>query len=214
MSGTVDADAIAYQLKRVYGDKITELYGRQKMTYNMFMKSSRRPNVTPGGAGYYFALRRSDIESVGGRAENAYLPEPMDPAGVQGSITPRLIYGTLRLSGLAMEAGRTNIMAFVNVQGDAIANVYKSLVSDLNRQCWGDGYGLLGTTSAAATPDTTGEWTAAFANDRGIRYMKVGMIVDFFNSTAIDESVSPARIVSINPVTKTVTFERGDSADT
>lgn len=208
----VNTTEIAYQLKRVYGDKITDLFNRQQMTYNLFMKSNRKPNTIPGGAGFYFALRRSDVESIGGRAEDAYLPEPLAGTGVQGVIQPKLIYGTLRLSGLAIESGRSDIMSFVNVQGDAIANVYKALVTDLNRQCWGDGYGLLGTTSAATTPSTSGTWTATFSNDRGIRYMRSGMICDFYNGTLIDQSASSVRISSINPVTKVVTFEAAADA--
>jgi hypothetical protein len=205
---TIDYTAIAYQLKRVYGDKITELFNRQTMTYNMFMKSKRQASVQPGGEGFYFSVRTTDIESIGGRAENAYLPEPMATAGVQGYIQPKLIYATLRLSGLAVEAGKSNLMAFAQTQGDAIANVYKALIVDLNRQCWGDGTGLLGTLSAAATPSTSATWTGTFSNDRGVRYMRPGMICDFYNGTAIDQSASSVRISSINPVTKVVTFEK------
>lgn len=105
----IDKTAITYQLKNVYGDQIVDLFNRQNMTYNMFMKSGRKASYSPGGVGYVFAARRSDIESVGARAENAYLPEPLDAAGVQFTITPKLMYGVLRLSGLAIESGKGEI---------------------------------------------------------------------------------------------------------
>jgi len=205
----LDTSALAYQFKRVYGDKIVDLFARHKMTYNQFSKSNRKAKIRPGGAGYYFSVRQGDVEGVGARAENKYLPEPMDGDGVQGVIVPKLNYAVIRMSGLAIEAGKGDVAAFVNAQGDATMNAYNSLVQDLNRQCWGDGFGLLGTASAAGTPSTSAVWTVAFDNDRGVRYMKKGMICDFHeSSTAIDQTASSVRISSINPNTKVVTFEK------
>lgn len=209
---TLDTSALAYQFKQTYGDKITDLFARHKMTYNQFDKSPRKAKIRPGGTGFYFSTRQGDVEGVGGRAENALLPEPLAGDGVQGIITPRQVYAVIRMSGLAIEAGKGDLHAFVDAQSDATMNAYKSLVNDLNRQCHADGYGLLGTTSAAATPATGATWTAAFANDRGVRYMKKGMICDFYNSTAIDQSASSVRISSINPVTQVVTFEAAADA--
>jgi len=114
----------------------------------------------------------------------------------------------LRLSGLAMEAGKGDVMSFVDVQGDAISNLYKSLIVDLNRQCWGDGTGLLGTLSSASDAlSESATWTVTFDNDRGTRYMRKGMIVDFYVSTAIDQSAAAQRISSVNPVAKTIEME-------
>jgi hypothetical protein len=206
----IDTTALAYQFKRVYGQTITDLYARHTMTFNQFEMSSREAKVSPAGAGYYFPVRQADIESIGGRAEGAKLPEPLPGDGVQGVITPKLIYAVVRMSGLAIEAGKGDLAAFVDAQGDATMNAYKALVNDLNRQCWADGYGLLGTLSTTATPSTTTTWTATFDDDRGVRYMKKGMICDFYNSTAIDQTASSVRISSINPNTKVVTFESGD----
>ena len=211
---TNDTTAIAYQLKRIYGDKITDLFNRQAMTYNLFMKSSRRASVKPAGAGYYFAVRTGAMESVGARVEGAFLPEPLPTAGVQGSINPALIYAVCRMSGLALEAGKGNLAAFVDAQGDAVMDSYKSLVVDLNRMCWGDGFGLLGTTSAAATPATASTWTATFDNDRGTRYIRKGMICDFYQSGTLDVTASAVRVSAINPTTKVVTFEAIGAAGT
>ncbi len=205
---TMDTTAVAYQLKRVYGDKITDLFTRQTQAYNHFMASSRKSQYRPGGVGYYFGVRQGDIESVGGRGEGQYIPEPLADDGVQGVVTPRLVYGSLRLSGLAIESGKSSIEAFAEVQGDKIANLYKSMIVDLNRQCWGDGYGLLGTLSAASDAlSTSATWTVTCNNDTGIRYLRKGMIVDFFQSTAIDQSSVTSRIASLTPGSKAIEME-------
>jgi hypothetical protein len=205
---TVDTTAVAYQLKRVYGDRITDLFKRHTMTYNMFQKSSRKATIKPGGAGYYFSSRQGDIESIGGRVQGGILPEPLAGDGVQGTITPKLIYGVLRLSGLAIEAGKGDVMSFVDVQGDAISNVYKALINDLNRMCWGDSYGHLATLSAASDALATGAtWTVTMANDTGTRYLKKGMIVDFYDGASIDQSSVASRISSIDPNAQTMEME-------
>lgn len=208
MSTTIDTTAIAYQLKNVYGDKITDLFNRQPMTYNMFMKSNKNAGMAPGGLGYKFAVRRYANEAAGARAMGAKLPEPLTGAGKQGLITPKRVYGTLRMDGMTMEAGKGgNLRAFVDTQGDAVMDTYKSLVSDLNRMCHGDGYGLLATTSAVATPSTGGTWTVTCDNDRGVRYLRAGEIIDFYVSNSIVTTAAASRISSINPNTQVLTME-------
>ena len=205
--GALDTTALAYQFKQTYGDKITDLFARHTMTYNQFEKSERKAKIRPGGTGFYFSTRQGDVEGIGGRAENAYLPEPMTGDGTQGTITPRLIYAVIRMSGLAIEAGKGDAHAFVDAQSDATMNAYKSLVNDLNRQCHGDGWGLLGTVTGAGTPSATVAWDVTFNNDMGTRYMKKGMICDFYVASAIDVTATAVRISSINPITKVVSFE-------
>jgi hypothetical protein len=204
---TLDTTAIGYEFQRVYGNKITTLYNQEAMTYNMFNKSARKAEYRPGGEGYFFAVRQGSNEALGARVEGAKLPEPLKGDGVQGKILPKAIYGVLRMSGLAMEAGKGTLASFVDAKGDSVMDLYKALVTDLNRQCHGDGYGLLGTLSAVATPSTSGTWTITLDNDRGVRYIRKGMVVDFYVSNAIVTSAAAAKVQSINPSTKVVTME-------
>lgn len=208
--GTTGTAEILYQFKQVYGEVITNLFANHVMTYNEFDKSDRRATRKPGGAGYYFPVRQGDVQGVGGRGQGQYLPEPLPGDGTQGVISPKQIYAQVRIEGIALEAGYGGEASFVDALTDLTKDAYSSLIADLNRQCHGDGYGLLGTLSATSdTLSTTTTWTGTFNNDRGTRYMKKGMICDFYNGTAIDQSASSIRILSINPVTKVVTFEAG-----
>jgi hypothetical protein len=210
---TINTTAVTNILKQVYGKRITDLFARQKQTYNEFAKSSREYQYVPGGAGYYFALRQSDIESVGARLEDAYIPEPLAAGFIQGLIKPRFVYASLRLSGPAVESGRSNVMAFANVQGDAIMSTYQALITDLNRMAWGDGFGKLGEISEEAEPSLTETWTAKFDNATGVRYIRKGMVCDFYSSGGeIDESASSVRVSSVNAATKVVTFEAHSTA--
>jgi hypothetical protein len=213
---TIDTTAIAYQYKRVYGDMITDLFKRHTMTWNQFDMSNRKakPNNTPAGAGFYFGLRTKDVEGVGARnpAGTSFLPEPIAGAGTQGVITPKAIYAVIRMTGMALAAGKSDIGAMVEAQGDATMNAYNSLVSDLNRQCHADGFGGMATLSATSdTLSTSATWTLTCDNDVGVRYLKDGMIVDFYESNTLDASSKASRISSIDPVTKIVTMEANSS---
>lgn len=210
---TLDTTALAYLFKQVYGDIVTDLFPRQVMTWNLFDESSRKATYRPAGAGYYFPVRQADEEGQGARAEGALLPAPLAGDGTQGTILPKLNYHVIRMSGLALEAGMGADAAFVEAQTDATKNAYNALVNDLNRQCHGDGYGLLATLSTTSDSlSTSATWTVTCNNDRGVRYLKKGMIVDFYESTAIDQSSITSRISSINPTTKVVTMEANAAA--
>lgn len=207
--GAIDTTAAAYEMKRVYGDMLTDLFASHTMTYNQFIKSNATASVKPSGVGYFFSVRQADIESVGARGEGSLLPEPLKGEGAQGSITPKAVYATLRLSGLAMAAGSGDVASFVKVQGDSVMSAFRSLTVDLNRQCWGDGFGKLATLSKASDAlDTDSSWTVTVSNDVGTRYLRKGMIVDFYNSAgAVDQSAVAQRILSIDPTTKSIEME-------
>ncbi|RPI88754.1 MAG: phage major capsid protein [Chloroflexi bacterium] len=207
---THNTTAIAFQLKRVYGKLLTALAAKQKMTYNLFEESNRKAAIQPRGAGYYFGVRTKSNQAIGARGEDEYLPDALQPAGTQGVILPKYVYGTLRLSGPALYAAKGNEAAFVEQQGDAVMDTYESLVEDLNRQCHGDGHGKLAVMSTSATSSTSATWTVTCNNDLGVRYLKPGMVVDFYGSSGAtpDSTCSSSRISSINPITRVVTMEK------
>jgi len=203
-----DLTSITDTLKTVYGEGLANQFNDEQMTYNLFPKSSRKP----AGLAYEFGVRYARTQSVGARGESAPLPDPLVGKFDKGQITPKYIYGVLRLTGPSIEAGKGNTAAFVDTLSDSVNDIYESLVNDMNRQTWGDGYGLLGTLSTTSgTLSTSTTWTGTYDNDRGIMYMEPGMVVDHYESTAIDQSSCSSRIQSINPSTKVVTFEKNDS---
>ncbi len=207
---TTDTTALANAFKRVYGDTVTDLFARAVTTYNQFMKSPRTAVVRPGGVGYYFAVRESDIESVGARGEGQFLPEPMKPEFAQGFILPKMIYSSIRLSGLAIEASKGNAAAFIDAQTDTAMSAYQALIMDLNRQCWGDGHGLLATNSATGSLLTGSTWSITCDNDRGIRYVRKGMVCDWYTSGgSVITGASAVRVAEVAPDTGIVKFEAG-----
>lgn len=202
-------DSIVETLKNVYGEGLTNQFNDEKITYNLFPKSDRKP----AGAGYIFGIRYARSQSVMGAADGGKLPDPLTGTKDQGKISPRYVYGTMKITGPAIEAAKGNTAAFVDSLSDEIEDIYQSIVCDLNRQCHWDGFGQLGRLSAGATYPGNATWAGTFDNDIGVMYFQEGQMVDFYataGATMVSNTGSCAagsRILSINPSTKVVVFE-------
>ena len=205
MTSYADLTNLIETLKYNYGEGLKNQFPDEKLTYNQFPKSERKPV----GLGYVFGLRYARAQSVGARGESKALPDPFTGKKDQGTITPKYVYGVIRITGPAMAAGVKGPGAFVNSLADEMEDIYQGLLVDMNRQAHWDGFGKVGTVSASFAPSTTTTYAVTFDNDLGILYMQEGMTVDFFaasGATAITTCCGQ-RILSITPSTKVVIFE-------
>lgn len=207
---SIDTTSITDLLQEVYGDGITNQFVDEVTTYNQFAKAESK--YSPRGKGYHFAISNSNPQGVGARGEGQILPDPLVGKYDQGKISPKYIYGAIRVTGPSMEAGRGAIAAFVDTLSEEVDRVYKSVVVDLNRMANGDGFGLLGTLSEESDALTTSAttWTCTFDNALATKYMHDGMLVDFFQGAAIDQSSVASRISAVDTVNKTVEMEFND----
>ena len=209
MSTYADTTNLANALKTVYGDGLRKQFEDEQITYNLFPKSDRSPK----GKGYTFGVRIARNQSTGGRAESGKLPDPMTGVKINGTITPAYIYGSLRITGVAIEAAKGNEAAFVDGLSDEIEDIYVSMKNDLNRQMHWDGFGMLGRISAASSAAADATYACTFDNDIGVKYLVEGQVIDFYASagdTVLGSSASAAfgqRVKEIKPSTKVVTFE-------
>jgi hypothetical protein len=207
-------DSLTEILKNVYGEALRNQFNDEKLTYNQFPKSERRP----GGNGYIFGIRYARAQGTGGRKESAKLPDPFTGTKDQGTINPRYLYGSIRITGPAIEAAKSNSEAFVNSLSDEIDDIYQSIVTDMNRQCHWDGFGQLGRASSAFSYPGATTYLVTFDNDIGTMYFQEGQLLDFYISagtTAAHASGSAPvgqRISTITPSTKVVLFEAGQAA--
>ncbi len=200
--------AIQDTLKIVYGEGIVNQFADETTLYNLFSKSSRKP----AGLGYQFSLRNARAQGVGARKESIFLPEALVGKTDSSTILPKYNYGTLRLTGPMIYAAKGNVAAFVDGLADSVDDIYKSIVTDLTRQCAGDGFGLLATLSAASVAlSQSATWAVTCANTAGIQRCIEGMIVDFYTSAgAIDQSSVASRILNVDPATSVLTMEVHD----
>ena len=212
-----DLTALADTLKYVYGTGITNQFNDEKVTYNQFPKSERKPK----GLGYEFSIRLARAQGVGARAESAKLPDPLVGKFDKGRINPKYIYGSIRLTGPSIEAAKGDVAAFVDGLSDSIDDIYQSVIVDLNRQSWGDSFGKLAKLSAAnASLDNTTTETVTCDNATGVQYLHPGMLIDIYNTagskpegvpTTKSKMLSALRILRVDPFTKKV-YIAGEAA--
>ena len=199
-----DYTAITDTLKYVYGQGITNQFEDEAITYNLFSKSDKKP----GGLGYQFGIRYARAQGTGARNEAMKLPDPLVGKYDKGLITPKQIYGRLRLSGKAIEMAKSDTMAFVNSLSDQVNDIYTSIVVDLNRMSHNDGHGKIATLSEASDAlHESATWTVTCDNTLGVIYAQEGMLVDFYDGASVDESSVASRIQSINMASKTIEME-------
>lgn len=209
MSTYADLTNLVEILKNVYGDGLKNQFNDEKITYNLFPKSERKP----AGNGYIFGLRYARAQGTGARAESAKLPDPLTGSKDQGKIVPKYNYGSIRITGPAVEIAKGNTAAFVDGLADEIDDIYQSIIVDMNRQCHWDGWGQLGRLSAGASYTGNATWAGTFDNDLGITYFQEGQFVDFYVSAGTSNDINTgtcaagSRVLSINPSTKVIIFE-------
>jgi hypothetical protein len=202
-----DLTAIQDELKNVYGKGLQNQFADEKTTYNQFPKSERKPR----GLGYVFGTRWARAQGVGARRESEMLPDPLAGKYKQGTINPKYIYGTLRMTGPAIEASKGDMAAFVEGLSDSINDIYEAMIVDLNRQSCSDGFGMLGTVSVQSDAlSASVAWTVTFDNDLGVSRIIPGMVVDFYVGADIDQSAVASRVQSVDPVAKTIEMEGND----
>lgn len=207
IDGTTYA-AIADTLKETYAPMLTEQFPNEAITYNTIESSNRKPS----GSGYVGSIVINNPMGSGARGDGQILPDPLPGTYDKFTINPKLNYGVLRTTGLAIEASKGNAAAFAEALGNEVMGAYNGLKTDLNRQCLGDGFGKLATLSAVSdTLSTSTTWTATCDNDTGLRYLQEGMVVDPYQGAAIDQSACSSRILYLNPTTRVITFEKNDS---
>lgn len=159
-------------LKIVYEDRIREQINNRVKLLSRVEKSS-----TGVVSGKYVdvALHVTRNAGVGARRENETLPS----AGQQGYAEERIglkyLYGRIQLSGPSIKLSDTNTNSFARILEQETTRIKDDLAVDLNRQCYGNGTGALGTTSST-TSITNPVITA------GIQNFQEGMVVDVYTS--------------------------------
>lgn len=189
-------------LKQVYGPRIEQQQRRDAMTYMEFPVSPRKP----GGLGYIFPVHIGSNQAIGARLESEALPTAQRQRYDKVTITPKYIYGTIKVTGPAIAAAKGNVMAFADSLASEIQNAYIDVRTDLGRMTFGDGWGALATTSADATTSDSTNWSVVCDNTLGVHYLREGMKVDFYESNTLDTDSDSAEILSIAPATKTLTM--------
>lgn len=146
------------------------------------------------GKNFTIPLHIGRNEGIGATTDGGTLPTAGNQSYKETIVPMRYLYGRIQLTGPSMKASRSNEGAFVRALESEMKGLARDLKSDLNRQLFGDGSGLLATCASASTVNITVDSTAK---------LRVGMKVDILVSAtgATTAGVVGANIVGITSAT-------------
>ena len=137
---------------------------------------------------------------IGAGSEDGLLPMAGSNKYVQFKSSLKNLFGKIEISDKAIRASENNAGAFVNLLNDEMEGLIKASSFNLGRMLYGDGSGLLTTTSSAIT--TSGTTTFLTVNDT--RNLIEGMIIDVYSSGTKNLDYSGRRITFIDRENKKV----------
>ena len=137
---------------------------------------------------------------IGAGSEDGLLPMAGSNKYVQFKSSLKNLFGKIEISDKAIRASENNAGAFVNLLNDEMEGLIKASSFNLGRMLYGDGSGLLATTSSAIT--TSGTTTFLTVNDT--RNLIEGMIIDVYSSGTKNLDYSGRRITFIDRENKKV----------
>lgn len=136
----------------------------------IILKRLEKDDESVVGTNFTIPLHIGRNEGIGSTADGGDLPA----AGAQSykaCIVPmRYVYGRIQLTGPTMKATRSNEGAFVRALESEMKGLARDMKSDLNRQIFGDGSGILATCGVTAN--------AALVVVDSTAKLRVGMVVD------------------------------------
>ena len=193
MPTMADLSAVTNLLKYVYGDVIVEQANKKRIAWNLFPRG--KAQIT--GKGFLFPVRYAFAEGAGSRAESETLPTAVTTQEENALLKPKFVYASLKLTGPVIWTAR-GAGAFVNKLSDEIKETFDLMTRELATQVYLDGWGARATTSAQATISAGFRWSGTCDNAVGVRYLGVGMRVDFYESNVRDTHSVGAQIADID----------------
>lgn len=207
MATYADMTNLADVMKNVYSnEEMQKQFNEEMISFNTLPRAEGAEYELRGN-GFIFGARVGRNDS-GARKAGEQLPAPLVGKYDQSKITARYLYGRMNIDGPTIEAGKGDFAAFARTMDDQMNDVLESVKWGCERQFWGDGFGLLGTTAAVATPSTSAAWAVTLTSTKGCTYFRPGMLVDFFQSTTMDDTASSHRVSSIDWANNKVYFEK------
>lgn len=188
------ADAI---LKEVYEPRIREQLANYNRATKRMEESAEGITSDAGGKYVVFTVHIKRNSGVGACREMEALPTAQNQSYARAQVSMAYLYGSIRISGPTMKLASTNEQAFAAVLDEEVSGIQTDLKRDYNRQIWGDGTGVIVTSSGSYAVNTipTTYTPASF---------EVGMVVDIYASDLTTQKASGRNVTAVTANTSVV----------
>lgn len=185
-------------LKRHYGEQF--IYDQQQ-TDPDFISTMPKAAEKMGGenGGFFFGVRLQRRQNGGAQNQNETFRVNETGTRKQATLVAKINIWAIELTGFAITMSKSEVDAFVAGLDDEFDDALAMMKKDMNRQCFGDGTGVLALVNGAVTNSTS-----VIVDTPGVQYFFPGMRVDIYNGSTLE--ASNVQISSINESTLTLTM--------
>ena len=141
-------------LKERYEGGLNKQLRQDVPTLRRIERTSEGVSHDIGGKYAVFAIHTTRNSGIGARKEGELLPAAGQQGTEAGRVSLKYLYGAMGMTGQTFELANSNPEAFVDAMDLERDGLKDDLAVDMNRQVWGDGSGVVATSSAAYTTVT------------------------------------------------------------
>jgi hypothetical protein len=127
-------------------------------------------------------------QGVGAASDGGTLPAIGRQTTVQAIIAAKFNYLRFGITGPMIKASQSNVAAFVQAAAYELAEGYKDLKSDVNRQMSWDGTGDLARINTASAASTTLVIKGREDTEPALKFLDVGAAFDVYNGSTLYSS--------------------------
>lgn len=177
---------------------------RNILNNEIFLLSQVEPNSEDvEGRRAVLSINTGRNQGVGARAEEETLPTAGQQRYAEERVTLKYNYGRIQISGPTIRSMGSDRGSFTRAVQSETQGVVRDLKSDVNRQLYGDGTGVIATLAAAAAGNTG---TLQSPTTTQKRQIQVGMVIDIGTSGNPTATASARTITSVNTTAGTFVF--------
>ncbi len=194
----------------VMKDKLAPAIAKQLFDGRIMLERLPKNSDYLVGRKFVVPLHYGRNEGIGASGETGSPPTAQYQRYIDAEFTPKYNWGTVALSQVLMELTRNNDGSWVRALTNETKGMVTDLAVDMNRQCYGDGTGLLetcGTTSASTT--------VQLASTAAMKHLRVNMVVDILVKAtgATGSGGTNLTISAIDKTNKTITVSSAVTTD-
>ena len=169
-------------LKRLYLPRLRSTVNTATVLSSRLQRNTSSTGVSGRDAIVPVNIRGS--QAIGARGDDQTLPSPQNQTYIETSIPYKYLYGTLRVTHPSIAASKNDEGAWIKVVSSEMEGLMRDLKTDVNRQLFGDGQGIIGRVASGITDQyhegngILGDKFTAY----GGHSFKIGQILDVYTA--------------------------------
>lgn len=196
----VNTTTMGELLKRVYAPEQVEELQNLEVPVLSYITEAEDKRV--GGEGFFFAVDASGDEGYAYVDESARIPDPQNEQVKQAKVSPTVMLGAVRITGLGRAISSQDVMAFARGLQFHMDRKVRRMTAYKESVLFRDGKGKLLEFPAGFT-DTS---TATTMNNGVFSWVRSNMLVEVFTAGGAYVT-GPHKVVDVDVVNQTVTFD-------